>query len=76
MKKWILALAVVGAAAVPAATWTAFAGDCGGGFQCDNVCPLAKEANEHRSAGREALTTAPALRAALAATVERNLARI
>jgi hypothetical protein len=47
-----------------------------GGYRCDNACPLAKEANGLRSTGREALTAAPSLRAALAAAVERNLGRI
>jgi hypothetical protein len=46
------------------------------GFTCDHVCPLAREANGHRSAGAEAVTKAPSLRAALAASVERNLRRL
>jgi len=72
MKKLVLvALAAVAAAAVPA-----LAGDCLEGFSCDHVCPLAREANEHRSAGNEALTTAPTLRAAVAACVERNLQKV
>ena len=71
-RQWVLALAVAAATATSAA----IAGDCSDGYRCDNACPLAKEANELRSMGREALTAAPSLRAAMAATVERNLARI
>ena len=54
----------------------AVAGDCLSGFDCDHVCPLAREANNHRSAGAEAVTRAPSLRAALFASLERNLRRI
>jgi hypothetical protein len=64
------------AAALAAATLPALAGECLDGFSCDHVCPLAREANEHRSAGAEATAKAPSVRAAIAVTVERNLRRI
>jgi hypothetical protein len=75
MKK-LLVLAVVAAvaAAVPA-----FAGDCGSsdcGFDCSNMCPLAKDANTRRSAGAESFAVSPAVRATLTAAVQRNLARV
>lgn len=71
-RQWILALAVAAATA----TTAAIAGECASGYKCDNACPLAQQANGLRSSGREALTAAPSLRAAVAATVERNLSRI
>jgi hypothetical protein len=69
-------LVVTFAAALAALTLPALAGECLDGFSCDHVCPLAREANNHRSAGAESVTKAPSLRAALAASVERNLRRI
>jgi len=71
-RQWVLALAVAAATATTAAV----AGDCASGYKCDNACPLAQQANRLRASGREALTTAPSLRAVLSATVERNLSRI
>lgn len=82
MRKTLLTLAAAAAFAVPA---IALGGDCplgstqsGGlaGFECSHVCPLAREAAQHRSAGSESVTKAPSVRAALAAAVERNLRRI
>ena len=72
MNKLLLVALSAAAVAVPA-----FAGDCGeGGFSCANECPLAQKANTLRSTGREAMTASTALRATLAAQVERNLARV
>jgi hypothetical protein len=48
----------------------AYAGDCSG-FSCQNMCPLAKAAGEHRSFGKET----PA-KAALAAQVQKSLAKV
>lgn len=80
MKK-LLALAVV-AAAVAAAV-PAFAGGCcsgsagaKSGFDCQNQCPLAQDANTHRSTGHEAAAVSPCVRAAMACAVQRNLARV
>ncbi|MCE9638262.1 MAG: hypothetical protein K8T90_21380 [Planctomycetes bacterium] len=67
------ALAALAALAVPA---LALAGDGIDGFTCDHVCPLAREANGHRSAGAEAVTKAPSVRATLAASVARNLRKV
>ena len=69
--KRLFALAVVGALALPAA-----AGDGVDGYSCSNGCPLAKEANTHRTTGTEALTVSPVLRRDVAAVVVRNLERI
>ncbi len=44
-----------------------------GGFECRNMCPLAKKANELRSYGREG---GAAARRALAAQVQKGLARV
>ena len=66
-KKVLLAALAAAAVAVPA-----IACDAMDGFSCSNQCPLAQQANTHRSVGREA----PAVRAALAVQVERNLSRI
>lgn len=73
MRKYLIAACV---AALTAAALPAVAGDCMEGFSCDHVCPLAREANEHRSSGFEALTKAPSGRALLAASVERNLRKV
>lgn len=69
-KMWLFAILAV-AAAVPA-----LACDGSDGFSCNNECPLAQKANTLRSIGREALTVSTTVRAALAAQVERNMARI
>ncbi|MCI0587579.1 MAG: hypothetical protein L0323_12125 [Planctomycetes bacterium] len=62
-------------AAVLALASAAVAGDCGsgGGFDCSNMCPLAKQANERRAFGAEG---GAAARKALAAQVQKNLARV
>jgi len=77
-------LLVVAVAALVGAAVPAIAGDCCGsaaaksqdGFSCSNPCPLAQQANTHRSMGRESLALSNALRATFGATVQRNLARI
>jgi hypothetical protein len=66
-RKVLLAAFAAAAVAVPA-----IACDAMDGFSCSNQCPLAQQANTHRSAGREAT----AVRAAMAAQVERNLTKI
>ena len=45
-------------------------------YRCENACPLAKQANVHRSFGTEALATSKIARADLAEVVVGNLARI
>lgn len=69
--KRLFALAVLAALALPAA-----AGDTDGGFDCSNQCPLAQQANTHRSTGGEAAATSAVVQADIASRVERNLARI
>jgi hypothetical protein len=58
----------------------AVAGDCPygdlDGFDCDNMCPLAKEANTHRSLGTESEGISVLLREELTQRVVANLARI
>jgi hypothetical protein len=88
MKKLlVLAVLAAGLGSSLAAIPSAFAGGCGcggagcvcksdDGFECSNQCPLAQEANKHRSSGRESLSLSTALRATYAASVQRNLARI
>jgi hypothetical protein len=61
-------------------------GGCGGGgggggaakgeFGCSNQCPLAQAANTRRSIGSEAAACSAAIRATMAAAVQRNLAKI
>jgi len=46
------------------------------GFRCENECPLAQQANLHRSYGSEALLASAGARVELTARVERSLARI
>lgn len=46
------------------------------GYRCMNECPLAKEANLHRSFGTEAFVASQVARVDLTETVVRNLARI
>jgi hypothetical protein len=75
------ALKVLTAVAVLAAGGIALAGDCcgggakccGDGFSCQNMCPLAKTANTHRSFGTEG---SMARQTALAAQVQKSLARV
>ena len=57
-------------------TVSAFAGTAFTGYKCTNECPLAQQANSHRSYGTEALAASTAVRADLAASVEKNLLRI
>ena len=75
-------LSLVATAAVMAAGAAAFAGgDCCGkgsgsgdcGYTCQNMCPLAKSANEHRSYGKEGSSVHTK---ALAAQVQKNLSKI
>jgi hypothetical protein len=73
-------LSLFAAAAVVAAGAAAFAGgDCGSGaegssgFSCQNMCPLAKQANERRAYGTEGSTVRLQ---ALAAQVQKSLARV
>jgi hypothetical protein len=73
MKKVFLSLAVVASAF---AAQRALAGDCMSGFDCDNHCPLAQQANGRRSLGSEGVASAPTVRAALVAEVTRNLSRV
>ena len=72
MKK-LFALAALAALAVPA-----LAGDkcLVTSYRCENACPLAKQANVHRSFGTEALVASKVARADLAEVVVGNLARI
>lgn len=73
--KSLLVLTVALLVALPA-----FAGECPSadlaGFDCDNMCPLAKEANTHRSLGTESDGVSVLLREELAKKVIANLARI
>ena len=46
------------------------------GFDCENACPLAKQANRRRALGTDSLATSKALQKAAAAAVEKNLAKI
>jgi hypothetical protein len=68
--------ALAAAAALAALLVPAIAGGEIGGFRCDNMCPLATEANLHRSLGMESRATSKVVRAELAQAVERNLARV
>ena len=67
MKK---ALGLLAAAAVLSVAGVALAGD---GFSCQNMCPLAKKANERRSFGAEG---SAARQAALGAQVAKALAKV
>ena len=59
-----------GGIAVAGSSWAADSG--GSGFPCQNMCPLARKANEHRSFGTEGSVA----KQALAAQVQRNLAKV
>jgi hypothetical protein len=47
-----------------------------GGCSCNNECPLAQEANKHRSTGTEALATSAVVRAEYVKVVRKALATI
>jgi hypothetical protein len=72
MKK-LFAIAALAVLAVPAV-----AGDkcLVSSYRCQNACPLAQQANVHRSFGSEALVASKVARADLSAVVVGNLARI
>jgi hypothetical protein len=72
MKKILTTLAVAAAIALPA---LALAGESTG-YRCTNQCPLAKQANEHRSRGEEAARGSETVRREVAKNVVSNLARI
>ena len=69
--KTLIVFALLGALAAPV-----LAGEAFKGFECTNECPLAKTANSHRANGTEALAAHSAVRADVAARVEKNLAKI
>jgi len=81
MKK-LLVLAIVAFAA--GAAVPAFAGGCCGGgaaknacgFDCENPCPLAQDANTLRGLGRESIGFSTSIRASVSTMVQRNLARV
>jgi hypothetical protein len=52
------------------------AGEAFKGYRCENECPLAQQANSHRAFGMEALAASTAVRAYIAASVEKNLLKI
>jgi hypothetical protein len=76
LMKTLLALAFLAGLALPALAGDEPAGRCLDGFDCDNACPLAHQANERRATGTEALALSPALRSDLAAQLRRNLGKI
>lgn len=47
-----------------------------GGCDCNNQCPLAQEANKHRSTGSEAVLTSALVRADYVKAVKKALATI
>lgn len=69
--KTLFVLSTLIVLAAPAVAREAFKG-----FRCDNECPLAQQANSHRSTGNEALSTSNVVRADVVAAVEKNLMRI
>lgn len=69
--KTLFVLSALFALSVPVLASEAFKGYC-----CSNECPLAQQANSHRAYGTEALTASAAVRADVAASVEKNLSRI
>jgi len=69
--KTLFVLSTLIVLAAPAVAREAFKG-----FRCDNECPLAQQANSHRSLGTEAQSTSNVVRADVAATIEKNLSRI
>ena len=50
----------------------ALSGDCLSGTDCENHCPLAKQANERMSIGNEALAVSTTIRSDVVAAVLRN----
>jgi hypothetical protein len=54
----------------------ALAGEEAGWCDCQSMCPLAKEANQRRSTGSEAVLASKAVQKQEIARVVRNLARV
>ena len=73
MKK--MALSILGLIALPAVA-LAGEGKTLAGCGCDNACPLAQTANEHRSTGGEAVLASAKVRAEAVRVVVKNLASI
>lgn len=69
--KTLIVFSLLGALAAPVLARETFKG-----FECTNECPLAHIANSHRANGTEALAASTAVRADVAALVEKNLAKI
>ena len=65
-------------AALVVAAPVAFAGDPPklAGCDCQNMCPLAQSANQHRSSGDEAVLASVTVRAEAAKVFAKNLASI
>jgi hypothetical protein len=70
LRPFLAALVLASAFAAPAA-----AGDlCG--FDCENMCPLAREANAWRALGSEAVAVKSKVHEDLAARVAKNLGKV
>jgi hypothetical protein len=72
MRKFFSLLVIAAAVALPVVV---SAGESGC-YRCTNQCPLAKQANEHRSMGEEAVRASETVRGDVAKTVSRNLEKI
>ena len=72
MKKILATLALAAAIALPSLV-RADEGSC---YRCTNQCPLAKQANEHRSKGEEAARASVTVRRDVTKQVSENLKRI
>ena len=70
MRKTLTLAALLLAAVAPAA-WA-----CDEFADCQNACPLAKEANQHRSTGTEAVLASALVQKDEIARVVKNLSRI
>ena len=75
MKK-LFAVAALAALAIPTLALTGGDRCLVSSYRCENSCPLAKQANVHRSFGTEAPVASKVARAEVAAVVVANLARI
>ena len=71
-----LFVAFASTAALGAASGAVASADEVSGCDCNNMCPLAQEANHHRATGDEAIVSSKLVRAEYVRVVLKNLATL
>lgn len=74
--KFLFAVALIACLVVPVMAEDGCDGGCLDGYDCQNACPLAQQANLHRATGNEALAISSVARRSWLTVIEGNLERI